>query len=80
MHTTRYREYTVQDTHTVSYIIRKRATRKAGGDLQENKKFWNRYYTEVCVERIQGSGTRNTAWTIFPFFLLLIPGKCPVLQ
>ena len=39
----------VQDTSTVTYTIRKRAIRKAGGDLQENKKF-GRCYTGVSVE------------------------------
>ena len=31
--------YRVQDTYTVTYIIRKRAVRKAGQNVQENKNF-----------------------------------------
>ena len=33
-------------------ILRKQAIRKAGWDLQENKKFGSRYYTELSVERM----------------------------
>ena len=41
---------------------------KAGWDLQENKKFWSRYYTEVSAERTH-SKIRNLAWVSFSCFL-----------
>ena len=50
--------------YSTGNLVRKRATRKAGRDLQEHKKLWSRY-TEVSVECTH-SQIRNPAWTSFP--------------
>ena len=57
-------EYIRSTVHPVRIRIRKRAKRKTGSYLQENKKIGSRY-TEVSVERTH-SQIRNPAWTSFP--------------
>ena len=51
-------------TYTSGHLIKKRAIRKAGRALQENKKFWSRY-TEVIVKRTR-SRIRNPSWVSLP--------------